>query len=336
MDSSTGAVGAPDTGEVVAAAASASRLVPLAGELLRLQGQLRECQAGLENGAVPALAVASGEPAATEPAELAELPQLRRLQGVADQLNRQMREALAGRAFFYQYQPIVSPVDGALAGHEALLRWRRGGRSVPPMSFLPVVEECGILAEIQDYLLADVAALLARSTAPATVSINWSPAQFCDVRAARDFLQRAAQLGIDATRLVIEITERSLLVSPERALLSITLLKSHGVQIALDDFGRGYCGFAYLRDLPIDLIKVDGSLVHGLGQSRRSVVILEAIVELAHRLGHRVVAEGVESEAQLLAARRSGCDLVQGYLIGRPATEPTQPCKVESFWFASP
>lgn len=171
-------------------------------------------------------------------------------------------------------------------------------------------------------LLDDVVAAYTQLTAPTSISINWSPIQLSNGKAVSAFIDRARELVIDPRRMVIEITERTVMIDPDMAHNNIARLKDQGFRIALDDFGRGYCGLSYLSRLPIDFIKIDGSLIADLGQSVRSSIIVDGVVDVAHRLGHEVVAEGVETQDQMNVLRRCGCDYVQGYLVGAPSRQP--------------
>jgi diguanylate cyclase len=241
------------------------------------------------------------------------------LQGVATALNTAIVDAVERDAFFYEYQPVVSTTNGVLEGYEALVRWRRGDRAVSPDFFLPIAEETDAIVPMQQRLLNDVAAAYAQLAAPVSIGINWSPTQLSRVGAVSAFIDRVRELHIDPRRIIIEVTERAVTIDPELAQANIARLKEQGFRIALDDFGRGYCGFAYLNHLPIDVIKIDSSLVDGLGQSARCAIILDGIVDIAHRLGYHVVAEGVETQEQFNVLRRSGCDSVQGKFIGYPS-----------------
>jgi EAL domain-containing protein (putative c-di-GMP-specific phosphodiesterase class I) len=241
------------------------------------------------------------------------------LQGVATAQSRAICDAIGRNAFFYEYQPVVSATSGALESYEALVRWRRGDAVVAPVFFLPIAEETGVIVQLQQRLLDNVASAYAQMSAPVSIGINWSPSQLSRGSAVSAFIDRVRELEIDPRRMIIEVTERTVAIDPELAQANIQRLKDQGFLIALDDFGRGYCGFSYLSRLPIDIIKIDGSLIRRLGQSPRCAIILDGIIDIAHRLGHQVVAEGVETQEQLAVLRRSGCDSVQGSLIGHPS-----------------
>lgn len=295
------------------AADPAAEVVGLAAKLIRLQSRLTD--------GIAAAAAWSGsrQPNARQAAVRSGIEVL---QGFTVSLIGELHDAIERDAFHYVYQPIVSATTGIVEGYEALLRWRRGEETVTPALFLPIAEETRAIVPIQQRLLDDVAMAYARLAAPIALCINWSPAQLSDTSAVSAFIDRIGELRIDPVRIVVEITERTAMVDPEVAYASILRLKESGFRIALDDFGSGYCGFSYLCRLPIDLIKLDGSLVSELGTSERAVTVLDGVIDVAHRLGNQVVAERVESPLQVLALRRLGCDLIQGHAVGYPVRFP--------------
>jgi EAL domain-containing protein (putative c-di-GMP-specific phosphodiesterase class I) len=282
--------------------------VRLAARLLRLQSQVsryrQEAQAMLETVTARRTDFQGGLPA---------------LATVAAALDAEIRDSVWRDAFFYEYQPIVCTLTGAVAGYEALLRWRRKDHTLSPAFFLPIAEETRSIIAIQQQLLSNIAAVYADLSDKTSISINWSPTQLSEARAVSAFIDRVRELRIDPSRIVIEITEHSVKIDPDSAYGSILRLKEQGFAIALDQFGKGYCALSYLRHLPIDYIKIDGSLIKDAGESARTDIIVAAIIDLAHRLGNKVVAEGVETDRQLACLRAAGCDYVQGFLIGHPS-----------------
>jgi EAL domain-containing protein (putative c-di-GMP-specific phosphodiesterase class I) len=289
----------------------AAEIVRLAAKLIRLQSRLQ-----FEESAETQPAGQSGRQAAIRSG-------VELLQGVAVSLIGDIRRAIGRNAFHYVYQPIACATSGKVEGYEALIRWRRGEETLTPPFFLPLAEEARLVATIQQQLLEDIAAVHARLTAPISIYINWSIMQLSDTTAVSALIDRTKELQIDSRRIVIEITERSAMIEPGLALASVLRLKECGFRIALDDFGSGYCGFDYLSRLPIDIVKIDGLLSRAVERSARAGVIFDGIVDLAHRLGHQVVAEGVETAQQLSVVRRMGCDFAQGYIIGSERREPS-------------
>jgi EAL domain-containing protein (putative c-di-GMP-specific phosphodiesterase class I) len=286
-------------------------VVALAAKLLRLQSRLSKHQQDCMQ--LPEASEPGSRAPVDTPADFDSL-----LSAVAS-LDAEIRSSLANNDFYYEYQPIVCALSGTVKGYEALVRWRRRGRSVSPAFFLPIAEETRSIIAIQQQLLNNIAGVYAELNPKMSIGINWSPTQLSETQAVTDFINRIDELRIDPRRIVVEITEHTVTMDPGAAFASILRLKDQGFLVALDDFGRGHCGLSYLRRLPIDQIKIDGSLIRDLGESPRSALILGAIVDLAHQLGNEVVAEGVETERQLSALRYAGCDFLQGHLIGYPS-----------------
>ncbi len=235
------------------------------------------------------------------------------------QLEQSLRAAIDGDAFRMAYQPIISVETGAIAGYEALLRWTDQVRGeVSPALFIPVAEATGMIVALGRSALEWACFEAASWTNERTVSVNLSPAQFQGddiVETVRDVLARS---GLAPGRLDLEVTEGMLLENTGPVLETMTSLQRIGVALTLDDFGAGHAGLSYLRRFPFQKMKIDGSFVRSLGKDRESDAIVEAILLLGKRLDMRVVAEGVETEAQLEHLRRMHCGYVQGYLTGRP------------------
>lgn len=288
----------------------AAEIVRLAAKLVRLQSRLQ-----LEGTAETQPTSGNGRQAAIRSG-------VELLQGVAVSLIADIRQAISRNAFHYLYQPIVCATSGKIAGYEALVRWRRAEETLTPPFFLPLAEEAHLIGTIQQHLLDDVAALYTQLAAPISIFINWSFIQLSDSAAVSALIDRIKELQIDPHRIVIEITERPAMIEPDLVLASVVRLKECGFRIALDDFGSGYSSFDYLCRLPIDIVKIDASLTTAVERSVRAGVILDGVVDVMHRLGHQVVAEGVETQQQLSAVRRLGCDFAQGCFIGSARREP--------------
>jgi EAL domain-containing protein (putative c-di-GMP-specific phosphodiesterase class I) len=280
-----------------------------AAQLLRLQGALGSTS----------LASAPGLPAPqADPAGLLHADQLLALQGIAAQVQGDLRAGLFRGEFHYEFQPMLRASSSEVFAYEGLLRWIRQGAVVQPARFLPFLEDSTLAGDIQDQLLGSVATVLALPGFAGAVSIDWSPVQFADHAGIAAFAARVLALGVDPARIIAEITDHSVFQRQPEAREGLVLLKDFGFQVALDGFGLGNLGLADLCNLPIDIVKVDGSLVRSLSDSPRARMVLGAIVDVAHRLGRIVVADGVESLDQLLGAVGLGCGVVQGCFVGAP------------------
>jgi diguanylate cyclase (GGDEF)-like protein len=247
-----------------------------------------------------------------------QLAAVRRLQLEAD-----LREAMARQEFFLHYQPIVAPRDGRVRGFEALLRWRHPAHGlVPPAEFIPVVEEIGLIEPIGAWVLDTACRQLRdwqRDYDPRlTMSVNVSAVQFSGDGLVASVTRVLTETGIPPASLKLELTESAVMADAEHALAVFAQLKALGVLVSLDDFGTGYSSLSYLRRLPIDTLKIDRSFVSKLDCFDDKRQIVEVVLMLARALGLDVVAEGVETEAELDLLRDMGSDLVQGYYYYRP------------------
>jgi diguanylate cyclase (GGDEF)-like protein len=241
-------------------------------------------------------------------------------------LKNALREALAGGQLFVEYQPQVALSSGAVVGVEALVRWRHPELGVvPPGEFIPLAEETGLIVPIGDWVLrtacAQQRAWVEAGLPSLKVAVNLSARQLKDPGLAERVLGTVADSRMDPRCLDLEITESVLIEHPEAHQDAMARLRSAGVQISIDDFGTGYSSLNYLSELPVDVLKIDGSFVRRLGLAGapgRASVIPELIIEMAHRLELDVIAEVVETADQLHELRRMGCDVGQGYYFNRP------------------
>jgi diguanylate cyclase (GGDEF)-like protein/PAS domain S-box-containing protein len=235
-----------------------------------------------------------------------------------------MREALAQSQFRLHYQPIVELATGRIRKVEALLRWTHPTRgSVSPAEFIPIAEETGMIAELGDWVfgqaLDDMARWREMFSTQFQVGINMSPLQLRDTKGTvAGWPQRLQERGIAEHSVVVEITESALMEEGAFVAARMTELRDAGMLISLDDFGTGYSSLAYLKKFQVDYLKIDQSFVQSLNGEARDAALCEAIIVMAHKMGIEVVAEGVETQAQLDFLRKSGCDYAQGYLISRP------------------
>nr|WP_283250971.1 EAL domain-containing protein [Rhabdothermincola salaria] len=233
-----------------------------------------------------------------------------------------LRVALREGQLAVHYQPVVSCTDGSVHGVEALVRWHHPERGLLlPGDFLPAAERSGMVVELGAFVLTTACRQLGAWQAEGrhlTVSINVSPRQLLDGNVVDQVLNQCAAAGADPEGLILELTENALIETLSSAGERLRPLRRAGVAVALDDFGTGYSSLQYLRDLPVDLVKIDRTFVRGLG-SEDDGALAEAIVRLGAALDLTTVAEGIEDPAQLERLRAMGCGYVQGYLIGRPA-----------------
>ncbi|ERF82272.1 EAL domain-containing protein [Bradyrhizobium viridifuturi] len=225
-------------------------------------------------------------------------------------------------SLYYQPQAVAgaSVAGSQIIGFEALARWHHPVRGfVPPSDFIPLAEESGLIVEMGEWILREACREAASWTVPMQVAVNLSPAQFTHGDLVGLVHSILLETGLTPDRLELEITEGVLIEDFDRGLSLLRRLKALGVRISMDDFGSGYSSLSYLQAFPFDKIKIDRAFVINLGRNPQSAAIVRAVIDLGHGLEMSIVAEGVETEAQLAFLAEEGCDAVQGYLIGRPA-----------------
>jgi diguanylate cyclase (GGDEF)-like protein len=236
------------------------------------------------------------------------------------ELQHDLQSAVANDELRLDYQPLAR-IDGEIVGFEALVRWHHPSRGlVAPGIFIPLTEENGLIVAMGEWILRAACREAASWPNPLNISVNLSPVQFRNDDIVRLVHETLLESGLDAGRLELEITEGVLIDDFSRAVSILRRLKSLGVRIALDDFGTGYSSMSYLQAFPFDMIKIDRSFISNLDRSAQSKALLRGVIGLARGLELPVTAEGVETRAQLDVLTRAGCDLVQGFLIGRPSS----------------
>jgi len=239
-------------------------------------------------------------------------------------VENEMRHALDKGQFEVYYQPQVSIQDQRIRGMEALIRWNHPTRGiVPPNEFIPIAEESGLITPISEWVLGAACrqANLWRSSdlSPITMAVNLSPRQIEHPQFVDKFTHCLRENGMDGQGLEIEITESTLMRDMDGSIEKLRKLADLGVEISIDDFGTGYSSLSYLKKLPIHTLKIDRSFIHDLnGHMNNGTTIVAGIAAMAKGLNLNVVAEGVETRAQLDYIRSLGCDAYQGYLFSRP------------------
>jgi diguanylate cyclase (GGDEF)-like protein/PAS domain S-box-containing protein len=234
-----------------------------------------------------------------------------------------LRHALARQEFILAYQVKVDLSTGRMSGVEALVRWRHPEMGlVPPAEFIPLAEAMGLISEIGAWVM-NTACRQCKSwhdlgLPPVRVAVNVSALQFQDGDVAGMVRRALEESGLDPSHLELELTESVLMQQVEEAVRILGDLRATGVRISIDDFGTGYSSLAYLKRMPLDALKIDRSFVHDIVEGGDGATIVSTIINLAHNLKLKAVAEGVETQAQADFLRAQGCDEIQGFLVSRP------------------
>jgi len=242
------------------------------------------------------------------------------------QLKIGLERALANNEFVLHYQPVIDAASGQVVATEALLRWADPERGLmPPSEFVGVAEETGLIVPIGRFVLKEAcrqAAEWARTTPDIRMFVNLSTRQLADPDIVDDVCNALEEMGLRPTNLLLEITETAMMRDIDEAKETLERLKTIGVGIAIDDFGTGFSSLSYLRELPIDTVKIAKQIVDAICESKADAGFVKAIVDLGHVVGLAVVAEGVEQVEQYACLVEMGCDYVQGYYHS-PSMDPT-------------
>lgn len=236
-----------------------------------------------------------------------------------------LRKAIDTHQLVLHYQPIISTINDSVCGFEALVRWNHPKRGlIPPREFITIAEESDLIILLGRWVLRESCRQMAEwhkkfpSVPPITINVNVSSRQLKDSQLVEDVQFALAESGLNAESLSIEITESSLIENIEQTITTLQRLKAMNVRLEIDDFGAGYSSLSYLRRLPFDTLKIDRSFIRELSAGSDGLDIVKAIVEMAHSLRLRVIAEGVETDEQLSQLRELGCQFVQGFLFSKP------------------
>ena len=237
-------------------------------------------------------------------------------------LEHELKSALERDQFLIYYQPKVDLQSRQILGVEALLRWQHPEKGlVSPGEFIPVLEKTGMINLVSQWVIQQVGRQLRawqEEGIQTKVSVNISAQQFDDDQLIKSIRECMRGNGIDGKQLEVELTETALMNNIYRATVSLETLSGWDVSVALDDFGKGYSSLSYLQQLALDIIKLDKQFVLGLPESKNDMILVQTIVDMAHNLGKKVLAEGVEREDQVQALLEMGCDYAQGFLFSRP------------------
>ena len=237
-------------------------------------------------------------------------------------LMAELRRAIADNALTLHFQPKVDLASGRVKGLEALVRWAHPVHGfIPPDQFIPMAEDTGTIKLLTRWVLnaaAAYAAALKHEGFDVNMAVNLSTHDLLDPTLPQRIMELLAHCKLEPSSLTLEVTESAMMEDPQQALAVITRLSEAGVSFAIDDFGTGYSSLGYLKQLPVHEVKIDRSFVTDMAEDASNAMIVHSIVELAHNLGLKVVAEGVESAAGWELLHRLACDMAQGYYLSRP------------------
>jgi len=237
-------------------------------------------------------------------------------------LHGELRQAIEGKELGLHYQPKVDIRTARIIGVEALARWSHPGEGmIPPAEFIPMIEQSGLIRPFTFWLLEETIVQLmdwASAGIDISIAVNMSMRNLLDPSLPATISRLLETYQVSAYKLCLEITESTIMSRPEHALQIISQLHKIGVRLSIDDFGTGYSSLAYLKKLSVDELKIDQSFIFGLTEDRDDALIVRSTIDLAHNLGLKTVAEGVESKEVMDELEILKCDIAQGYYISRP------------------
>ncbi|MGD9947754.1 MAG: EAL domain-containing protein [Desulfobulbus sp.] len=239
------------------------------------------------------------------------------------QMESKLRQAVANHEFTVYFQPKIDPFAGRVVGAEALVRWQQGdGTLVNPEDFIPLAEETGLIVALGEQVLEQTCGILSalniQGRHALSISVNLSPLQFIQANLVERILSILNQYHVPCKQLELEITETAMMSNLAKTVETLNELVAAGISIAIDDFGTGYSSLSYLKRFPIRTLKIDRSFVRDITEDPSDAQLVETIILMAHNLGITVVAEGVETQAQLEWLKNCGCEQIQGYFYSKP------------------
>ncbi len=302
-------------GETIHTTATAGFSLQLPGQNIAAEEQLQNARAAL----VRSRTQTPGRVATFQPSDREHLM-------TGYRLENELHKAVENNEFLLHYQPIVSLSSGELHGFESLIRWDHPTKGlIHPGLFIPLAEENGLISPIGEWALSETCRQasqwrkdLGGRASGMSLSVNLSVRQFAQPDLVDRIERTLDRSGMPPRLLHLEVTESAVMEDPEHARAILSRLKSLGVMLSLDDFGTGFSSLSYLTRLPLDALKIDRSFVIRLGQDARTEAVVRAVCDLSHDLGMEVIAEGVETQAQLDTLRSFSCQYVQGFLVSKP------------------
>ena len=235
-----------------------------------------------------------------------------------------LRKAVERSQWVLHYQPVVHLASGATVGVEALIRWvDPDGRTIPPNDFIPLAEELGLIEAIGDWVLEEMGRqdkIWRANGLDLEIGFNLSPRQFWQPDLSDRILSSIERGGLDPSRIVVEITESSAMMDPDRAQQVLWDLHTRGLRVAIDDFGTGYSNLSRLREVPVEILKIDRTFVVDVDTDPQAASIVSAFVDLGRGMGMTTLAEGIETEGEWRFLREHGCELGQGFYFSKPVT----------------
>ncbi len=237
-------------------------------------------------------------------------------------LMSELRSAISNNELELYFQPKIDLARGTIIGFEALVRWMHKDRGfIPPDEFIPMAEETGVIGQLSTWVIRTACKQCADFTNngyPLSISINLSVSDLLNTDLSEMVSSTLREHGVPAERIMLEVTESAMMHDPDQALRVISDINRMGIDFSIDDFGTGYSSLAYLKKLPVSEVKIDRSFVRDMEKDSDDAIIVNSTIDLAHNLGLKVVAEGIENEAILDLLNQQGCDIGQGYHMARP------------------